>query len=85
LSWSARAEKLVVILLKDRFLSGLSEQKFLHSVKTDKSQYDTQTHITAGREVLRPQEKFMGELLTPSHLMVIGAIAFLLCGGKKLL
>jgi sec-independent protein translocase protein TatA len=26
----------------------------------------------------------MGELLTPSHLMVIAAIAFVLFGGKKL-
>ena len=25
----------------------------------------------------------MGELLTPSHLMVIAAIAFVLFGGKK--
>jgi sec-independent protein translocase protein TatA len=27
----------------------------------------------------------MGELLTPSHLMVIAIIAFVLFGGKKLL
>jgi sec-independent protein translocase protein TatA len=26
----------------------------------------------------------MGELLTPSHLMIIAAIAFVLFGGKKL-
>jgi len=26
----------------------------------------------------------MGELLTPTHLMVVAAVAFLLFGGKKL-
>jgi sec-independent protein translocase protein TatA len=30
------------------------------------------------------REKYMGELLTPSHLMVIAVIAFVLFGGKKL-
>ena len=35
-------------------------------------------------KLLRPREKYMGELLTPSHLMVVAVIAFVLFGGRKL-
>jgi sec-independent protein translocase protein TatA len=41
-------------------------------------------HVTAGRNALRLREKYMGELLTPTHLMVIAVIAFLVFGGNKL-
>jgi TatA/E family protein of Tat protein translocase len=37
----------------------------------------------AGCETLRHREKYMGELLTPSHL-IVAVVAFVLFGGKRL-
>jgi sec-independent protein translocase protein TatA len=40
--------------------------------------------LTAGRGAPRPREKYMGELFTPNHLMVIAVIAIVFFGGHKL-
>ena len=41
-------------------------------------------HKTAGRKILQQREKDMVELFTPSHLLIVAVIAFVLFGGKKL-